>query len=492
MSKILWSISAMYRIRGAAAFTLQTRSSTSFLFAIKQNKAITKENKPTLLHRNHRSLASTRLFSGSSHDELQMENLYMEWSIEDDIYLFQNMNDSLPKLAAKLGRGLRGVESRIQKLKNVNSQAYKRLFVGDHGLSESENDSSQKLTPALEVMRRIKWDYTLDPADFSVDYFDRVDETIHTSPFGAPNESVKGKEEMFVFAIPEHRIMAIKYKEKVVWDKQKRIDKVFGSMNGKGETIDMVIETYDEWLQKEKEIEAYNKQRQVEMGTKIRSVLGDVLFMALKDISTNLQTKAKAGLMEPQDVDDYVQEAIVLFRRARAISTEEFSDMPQTDVEALDLFSSLVALLPDDDLREAILHKIYKQVISLDPSRRKGSSRGDDQLPELNEDELTETFVRGSGAGGQKINKTSNAVLLVHEPTQIKIQCQDTRSLQQNRKIARKRMKLKLDEYYNGSQSKTQKKIVKKVNKKQKAKSRNKARQRKKKEAQDQSNEMYE
>ena len=40
-------------------------------------------------------------------------------------------------------------------------------------------------------------------------------------------------------------------------------------------------------------------------------------------------------------------------------------------------------------------------------------------LPVLNEDELEEQFVRGSGPGGQATNKTSNCVVLRHVPTGI-------------------------------------------------------------------------
>lgn len=40
-------------------------------------------------------------------------------------------------------------------------------------------------------------------------------------------------------------------------------------------------------------------------------------------------------------------------------------------------------------------------------------------LPVLNEDELEEQFVRGSGPGGQATNKTSNCVVLKHIPTGI-------------------------------------------------------------------------
>jgi hypothetical protein len=259
-------------------------------------------------------------------------------------------------------------------------------------------------------------------------------------------------------------------------------------MNGNGETIDKVMQTYDEWEQRQADIDAHNKQRQRDMAFKLKDVLGDHLFASLKDISSTLQDKSKADKMEPQDLDDYVQDALILFRKGRAVvatvdgSPNASMNMPQNDVEALNLFSDLVALLPDDGLRERILEQIYNQVNVLEPTRNRNDNH---QLPDLDEDSLSETFVKGSGAGGQKVNKTANKVVLVHEPTQIRVECQDTRSLQQNRKIARKRLKLKLDEYINGSQSKTQVKVAKKVSKKQKTKARNKARQRKKQEAKD-------
>ena len=39
--------------------------------------------------------------------------------------------------------------------------------------------------------------------------------------------------------------------------------------------------------------------------------------------------------------------------------------------------------------------------------------------PPLLEEELDERFVRGSGPGGQSVNKTSNCVCLKHIPTGI-------------------------------------------------------------------------
>ncbi|PVG02827.1 hypothetical protein CPB86DRAFT_547671 [Serendipita vermifera] len=60
------------------------------------------------------------------------------------------------------------------------------------------------------------------------------------------------------------------------------------------------------------------------------------------------------------------------------------------------------------------------------------------QIPVLEEEDLEETFVKGRGPGGQCINKRSTNVDLLHKPTGIRVQCQETRSLQDNRRIARK------------------------------------------------------
>ena len=50
--------------------------------------------------------------------------------------------------------------------------------------------------------------------------------------------------------------------------------------------------------------------------------------------------------------------------------------------------------------------------------------------------EVEERFVRGSGAGGQKINKTSSTVWLRHRPTGVEVRCQRERSQALNRELA--------------------------------------------------------
>jgi protein subunit release factor B len=55
----------------------------------------------------------------------------------------------------------------------------------------------------------------------------------------------------------------------------------------------------------------------------------------------------------------------------------------------------------------------------------------------LREEDLEESFIRGTGAGGQKINKTSSTVVLRHLLTGIEVRCQRERSQSQNRLLAR-------------------------------------------------------
>lgn len=59
---------------------------------------------------------------------------------------------------------------------------------------------------------------------------------------------------------------------------------------------------------------------------------------------------------------------------------------------------------------------------------------------EIQETDLEERFVLGSGSGGQKINKTANCVYLKHLPTGLEVSCQDSRSREKNREIARHRL----------------------------------------------------
>jgi len=73
--------------------------------------------------------------------------------------------------------------------------------------------------------------------------------------------------------------------------------------------------------------------------------------------------------------------------------------------------------------------------------------------PPINEDDITEAFLKGSGPGGQKINKTSSAVQLKHLPTGIVLKVQATRSRSQNRKIARQMLADRIEQIEKGPES---------------------------------------
>lgn len=72
------------------------------------------------------------------------------------------------------------------------------------------------------------------------------------------------------------------------------------------------------------------------------------------------------------------------------------------------------------------------------------------------EADLREQFVLGSGSGGQKINKTSSAVRLTHEPSGLWVKVQASRSREDNRWLARRALAEKILELRDGEASKRQ------------------------------------
>lgn len=69
------------------------------------------------------------------------------------------------------------------------------------------------------------------------------------------------------------------------------------------------------------------------------------------------------------------------------------------------------------------------------------------------EEDLEEHFIRGSGSGGQKINKTSSCVQMGYSPANIEIRCQKTRSQADNRYWARCELCERIEEQRLGEKS---------------------------------------
>ncbi|PWY72350.1 hypothetical protein BO70DRAFT_279587, partial [Aspergillus heteromorphus CBS 117.55] len=81
---------------------------------------------------------------------------------------------------------------------------------------------------------------------------------------------------------------------------------------------------------------------------------------------------------------------------------------------------------------------------------------GEKPLPprlKIEDADLIKSYLKGTGPGGQKINKTNSAVQLIHKPTGVVIKCQATRSRSQNEKTARQLLADKVEQHLHGDQS---------------------------------------
>ena len=86
----------------------------------------------------------------------------------------------------------------------------------------------------------------------------------------------------------------------------------------------------------------------------------------------------------------------------------------------------------------------------------------------INESDIIERFIRSSGAGGQKVNKTSTCVYLKHIPSGIEVKCQKERSQALNRFLARRILTDKIEQVQLGEKSEEEQRIAKIKRQKQK------------------------
>ncbi len=77
------------------------------------------------------------------------------------------------------------------------------------------------------------------------------------------------------------------------------------------------------------------------------------------------------------------------------------------------------------------------------------------------EKDIKESFIRSSGKGGQKVNKTSTCVYLKHIPTGIEVKCSKARTQGLNRYYARQLLYAKIERLIKGRESEEKQRIAK-------------------------------
>ncbi|RAL16930.1 DUF504 domain-containing protein [Aspergillus homomorphus CBS 101889] len=84
-----------------------------------------------------------------------------------------------------------------------------------------------RLRPAADIINRIIWDPSFDSDNFVIVYEDRFEGRLEAS-FNTWKKETTHDE-----FIPQHRVLHIKRRsdEEIVWDRRRRIDKIFSSGN---------------------------------------------------------------------------------------------------------------------------------------------------------------------------------------------------------------------------------------------------------------------
>lgn len=168
---------------------------------------------------------------------------YSEEKLNEFREIVENLIKSSDSLVNIFNKSSEYIEEKFDKTatskqKPTNKETKSKKSTANN---QEDNTATKKcsMKTAADVVNRIQWDEEIDKAFVSVGYIDRFlglkECAFNTFDWGDIVLADLGS-----LAIPEHRISYFKYKNELVWDKNTRLDNVFGS-TGSNTTIHDVI-----------------------------------------------------------------------------------------------------------------------------------------------------------------------------------------------------------------------------------------------------------
>ena len=188
-------------------------------------------------------------------------------------------------------------------------------------LATTTSLSAPSLRPMKDVLQRMEFDYGIDSDAFEFFYREAQKPVREGCRWGDANGKINGTERFLVKALPQHRFAFVSYGDRLVWHRERRVDRIFGSGFTPDTRYGDVVAERDAWTARRKAAAAATVAR-------IGDTLDEARFDALKRAS-------RAA-------------------RRRALSPDAWLDAADAILPAAGDVADLVVSLPDVALREAI------------------------------------------------------------------------------------------------------------------------------------------